>query len=132
MFSIPVSNGEIIDKITILKIKLLKVKDPIKLQNIKKEYELLIPFLQKINMSDKDELFIKLYKTNLDLWGWQDWQREKWFEFGKKENFINIELYFNSQKDYQLNDKRARIKKEINIKTNSKIVEEKMFTNYSI
>ena len=83
-------------------------------------------------MSDKDELFIKLYKTNLDLWGWQDWQREKWFEFGKKENFINIELYFNSQKDYQLNDKRARIKKEINIKTNSKIVEEKMFTNYSI
>ena len=36
MFSIPVSNGEIIDKITILKIKLLKVKDPVKLQNIKK------------------------------------------------------------------------------------------------
>ena len=128
---IPVSVGELIDKITILKIKSEKINDENKLKNVRKEYELLIDIMNKINITENDDLFIKLYDLNLEFWNYHDWQREKW-KNNLNNNMIDIELYKANKNEHILNDKRAEIKKNINLKYNSDIVEEKQFISYNI
>lgn len=130
MIHIPVSNGEIIDKLTILKIKISKM-DGDKLINVKKEYNLLLPFLEIMGLDEKHELFKKLFEINLEFWEYHDWQRER-FNKCKDENLIDIELYKKNRHEHIMNDNRARIKKEINILTKSIIIEEKQFISYNI
>ena len=131
MLLVPISIGELIDKITILKIKQLKIKqNDEKLSNVKKEYELLYKILTDLNISEDDEYFIKLYNVNFIFWEYHDWQREKWKV--SNDNLIDIELYRRNKEEHILNDKRAEIKKQINIKYNSNIVEEKQFLSYNI
>ena len=131
MIYVPVSLGELIDKITILKIKLEKIYDVNKLNNVKKEYELLSEIMTKLNINETDKLFIDLYKLNLEFWNYHDWQREKW-KNNSNENIIDIELYKANRNEHILNDKRAEIKKNINTKYNSDIIEEKQFISYNI
>jgi hypothetical protein len=130
MIFVPISIGELIDKITILKIKMEKINDDAKLKNVKKEYELLIIIMNNLNIKESDNLFIELYKLNLEFWNYHDWQREKWKCYN--ENIVDIELYKANKNEHILNDKRAEIKKNININYNSDIIEEKQFISYNI
>jgi len=130
MIQIPVCNGELVDKLTILEIKKNKMTGD-KLENVTKEYDLLYPYLVQIGLSREHELFKKLYDINLEFWEYHDWQRERW-RLLENANFIDIELFKRNRDEHILNDERARIKKEINKLTNSEIIEEKLFISYHI
>jgi hypothetical protein len=121
---IEVSNGEIIDKLTILQIKLERIKDKEKLKNLKKEYDELVKITTSI-MSTTDPLYIALYNVNCELWGIEDHIRdlERKKEFG--DDFIST-----ARSVYFKNDNRAEIKKAINIRTSSGLFEEKSYEKY--
>ena len=124
---VEVSVGELLDKISILEIKKEKIKDVEKLQFINDEYNILKFELKNNVKFDKklDQLFTSLKEINSRLWLIEDNKRmcEKKSDFGEK--FINL-----SRDVHFLNDKRAKIKSEINNHTGSKIKEIKEYTNY--
>ena len=132
MILIPVSLGELIDKITILKIKQQKITDLVKLENVNREYDLLYNILKEQQITDEDEHFKQLYEINVEFWDYHDWQRERWQSLGNNANLVDVELYRKNREEHILNDKRAEIKKMINLKYKSEIVEEKQFIHYSI
>ena len=133
MITVPISIGELIDKLTILKIKQQKITDVEKLANVNKEYGLLMEILNKNSSIDENhELFMELYTLNLEFWEYHDWQREKWASLKKSATIIDIELYRRNEGEHILNDKRAEIKKKINKMFNSDIIEEKQFKSYEI
>ena len=122
-----ISAGELLDKISILEIKLIKLNDKEKRKEINKEYKILKKNNTKnikINKSLK-KLFKKLKNTNLKLWNIEDKTRicEKNKDFKKKFISLAREVYLN-------NDKRAKIKLEINKFLKSNIVEVKQYVNY--
>ena len=124
---VEISVGELLDKISILKIKKEKIKDPEKLKFIDDEFKVLKNQLDSNINPDKklDELFESLKKINSKLWVIEDEKRicEKNSDFG--ENFIKL-----SRDVHFLNDDRAKLKLEINTHTGSKIKEIKEYTNY--
>jgi hypothetical protein len=124
---VEISVGELLDKISILKIKKEKIKDPEKLQFIDEEYNVLKNQLDNnINSNKKlDELFESLKEINSKLWVIEDEKRmcEKNSDFGEKFVKLSRDIHF-------LNDDRAKIKLEINTHTGSKIKEIKQYTNY--
>jgi|TARA_Y100001954_G_C15674110_1_gene534252 predicted nucleic acid-binding Zn-ribbon protein len=124
---IEVSIGELLDKISILEIKLQKIKNPEKLRFIKDEYSILKDQLEKKIKSsgELNELYKSLKEINSKLWVIEDEKRlcEKEKEFDEKFIKLSREVHF-------LNDDRAKIKLEINNLTNSKIKEIKEYTNY--
>ena len=122
---VEVSNGEIVDKISILLIKMEKMKDSNKINNVDKELKQLLPYLDEIGIDVEDELFKKLKKMNLKLWDIEDKLRK--LESQKKFNGEFIEL---ARQVYYTNDLRSTIKKEININTGSKLIEEKSYEDY--
>jgi hypothetical protein len=122
---IEVSNGEIIDKITILLIKSEKIKDESKLKNVSNELCELLPLLSIININQEHPLFDKLYTVNLKLWEVEDSLR-----IMERDKSFNLEFIESARSVYYLNDDRAKIKKEINIITESTLVEEKSYVDY--
>tara|TARA_Y100000766_G_C18393311_1_gene359238 strand:- start:115 stop:510 length:396 start_codon:yes stop_codon:yes gene_type:complete len=120
--SIPVSIGEVIDKITILEIKSEKMSDE-KLKNITKEAYAIKNTISKLDI-DKD-LVSKVKQVNLDLWEIEDQIRikEKLKQFDK--DFISL-----ARSVYVKNDLRASLKREINIRYNSDLIEEKSYQIY--
>ena len=95
------------------------------------EYNLLKQQMQNIaEFSEEYPVFVELYNINLKMWEYQDWQREKWESV--KDEEIDEELFWGNKQEHLLNDERAAIKKKINLKYNSKIVEEKQFLSYGI
>ena len=120
----PISIGELIDKITILEIK-QKYMTGIKLKNINKEMKLLKNILQDKNLDINIELIKNLKKINKKLWEIEDNIRIKESKQEFDEEFIKL-----ARSVYIENDKRASIKKEINQKYNSDLVEEKSYKNY--
>jgi hypothetical protein len=121
---IEVSNGEIMDKLTIIQIKLERIKDAAKLVNLKKEYDELISIAPSIIGTD-DPLYKNLYDVNCELWDIEDHIRdlERKKDFG--EDFIAT-----ARAVYFKNDKRSEIKREINIMTSSGLTEEKSYEKY--
>jgi len=121
---IEVSNGEIIDKLTIIQIKLERIKDKVKLENLKKEYVELVSVTSSI-ISTSDPLYRSLYEVNCELWDIEDRIRdlERKKDFG--EDFIAV-----ARSVYYKNDRRAELKREINIKTSSGLIEEKSYEKY--
>ncbi len=125
---VEVSPGELLDKISILELKMLKIEDKDKLSNIQKEFYTLNPLCVKIFEeygSKMQNLYLELAKYNSQLWDIEDWirdcEREKRFD----EEFIQL-----ARSVYVTNDRRSKVKKEINILTNSQLVEEKSYKNY--
>ena len=112
-----VSIGEVLDKISILQIKLEHIHDEDKLVNIRHELALLqdIPEIRGVDIT-------QLYRVNLKLWKVEDQLREleKVYDFG--DGFVQL-----ARSVYKLNDERARIKKDINVATSSEVVEEKSY-----
>ena len=124
---VEVSVGELLDKISILEIKKEKIKDPEKLKFINDEHMILRGQLEQNVKSDDilNKLFQSLKEINAKLWIIEDDKRmcEKNSNF--TENFIKL-----SRDVHFLNDKRAKIKLEINNHTGSKIKEIKEYTSY--
>ena len=120
----PISIGELIDKITILEIKQIYMTG-IKLKNINKEMKLLKNILQDNNLEINIDLIKKLKKVNKKLWEIEDNIRIKERNQEFDEEFIEL-----ARSVYIENDKRASIKKEINQRYNSDLVEEKSYKNY--
>ena len=123
-----ISVGELFDKITILKIKLKKINDPVKLKNIKTELEILIEQSNKIILDNKELLnkhVEKLQEINEELWDIENIKRECEANKDFGESFIKI-----SRDVHFKNDIRASIKKEINLLSDSKITEEKEYSKY--
>ncbi len=127
---IEVSNGEIIDKYTILEIKLSEIKNTEKLKNIQHEYDVLTPVVESIYAGVTDKKQLKELKNNLlainkKLWKIEDDIRE--CERAKKFEQTFIDL---ARAVYYTNDDRSVIKKEINTFTGSDLVEEKSYEDY--
>ena len=123
-----ISVGELFDKITILNIKIKKIVDQQKLKNILKELNTLNDESTKIDIPDKlllDEQVKKLQSINGELWDIENFKRECEANKDFGENFIKL-----SRDVHFKNDIRAEIKKEINLLSNSVIVEEKEYSKY--
>ena len=125
---VEISNGELLDKISILELKLLKIEDEEKLVNIKKEFETLNPLVQELFKKYDGQIqnhYLELAKINGQLWDIEDWirdcEREKRFD----KEFVEL-----ARSVYITNDKRCEIKKLINILTSSGLVEEKSYKEY--
>ena len=119
----PVSLGELIDKITILEIKQINMTG-IKRKNVNKELKLLKKILQDKNLEIDINLINSLKEVNNNLWEIEDNIRIK-----ERNQQFNKEFIQLARSVYKENDKRASIKKEINQKYNSKLIEEKSYSN---
>ena len=125
---VEVSNGELLDKLTILELKMSNIIDDKKLINVKKEFNELSPLAKLLFEKFKDELLIKykeLALINSELWKIEDDIREceKNKNFGEKFVELARAVYFT-------NDKRSNVKKQINILTGSGFIEEKSYEDY--
>jgi len=121
---IEISNGEILDKITILRLKLEHIYDQEKRANIIKEYDFLKDISEEINYPE--DLYEELYLVNKALWRIEDDIRNKERKKEFDEEFIKL-----ARSVYFTNDKRSEIKKEINLKTESEFIEEKSYEDYA-
>ncbi len=126
----PVSLGELVDKITILEIKMINISNQSKINNISNELKILESrlnsFLNEEELKNLQPLKIELSKINNSLWSIEDDIRdcEKNKEFG--DDFIRL-----ARAVYVTNDQRAKVKKEINLIFGSELIEEKSYQEYS-
>jgi len=123
----PISVGEFLDKISILKIKSFKIKDEEKLKNIKFELEHLNKILEE-KLSDYEYLKKRgdeLYQVNTSLWNIEDKIRE----CERKKQF-DSDFIFLARSVYITNDKRFEIKNKINEECGSNFKEEKSYEDY--
>jgi hypothetical protein len=126
MISIPISVGELLDKLSILHIKKDKIQDSDKVKKVKIEYELLYkisePFL---GIKEFFNLYDDLIKTNSELWEIED--KLRIFE---KQKLFNQEFIELARAVYYTNDERFEIKNKINAISNSEIQEQKSYEDY--
>ena len=122
---IEVSIGEIVDKVTILNIKLKKIKNEDKLRNIKKEFDILRSSMEHIGIGIDSAEVKELESINNTLWDIEDRIRIKESKKEFDKDFIELarNVYFN-------NDKRSEIKRKINLKYCSDLIEEKEYVEY--
>ena len=125
---VEVSNGELLDKLTILELKLTNIADVQKLSNIQKEHDELSPLADQLFDSYGEELknlYKKLTEINSELWIIEDDIREceRNKDFGS--DFVSL-----ARAVYFTNDKRSDVKKAINLLTDSGFVEEKSYEDY--
>ncbi len=121
---IEVSNGEIVDKLTIIQIKLERISDEKKLVNLRKEYVVLDSAVAGI-IEKEDPLYIRLYEINCELWDIEDLIREK-----EKAKQFDKDFIETARSVYFTNDIRSEVKKQINNQTGSTFVEEKSYEDY--
>ena len=124
MYRIPVSLGELIDKITILNIKLNYANDK-KKDNLKHEHDLLLNELSKSSVQIDINFIEELQIINQKLWDLEDKIRIKEFKKVFDQEFIEL-----ARSIYKLNDNRFKKKLEINKKYKSEIIEEKIYHKY--
>ena len=125
--NVPISPGELVDKITILEIKKEFIQDINKLNNINHEYDVLMKIYNEniLKVEGVEVLKSKLKDINLTLWKIEDDIRD--CERDKNFNECFVEL---ARSVYFTNDKRSKIKLEINVLLNSSLVEEKSYKDY--
>ena len=124
---VPVSVGEVLDKITILQIKLAHISDAAKRANIQNELDALLPLVagDAFTTDQMQALMAELKLVNEALWDIEDDIREKEAAKSFDAEFIRL-----ARAVYVTNDKRAEIKKQINLATGSALVEEKSYESY--
>lgn len=123
---VEISNGELLDKLSILELKLMKLTDPNQLKNIEVERSILLEAAKPFwHNPDIYEFYMQLMTVNEKLWDIEDAIRAK----EAKQEFDNefIEL---ARSVYFTNDDRSAIKRAINKDTGSQLVEEKMYAKY--
>ena len=128
LLTIPISPGEMLDKITILEIKSVRISDQTKLLNVSKELHLLDELWSKHESEDEAliKMRLELRTINEKLWDIEDDIRDEERNNRFGERFIEL-----ARLVYFTNDKRADVKKQINLHLNSDIVEEKSYQQYS-
>jgi len=122
---IEVSIGELVDKLSILAIKLQKISNPDKIVNIKKEYDILLEATQELGISLDSDEYLRLVEVNLQLWEIEDRIRIKESNKEFDAEFISL-----ARSVYFRNDDRSDVKREINLRYNSELIEEKEYINY--
>ena len=122
-----ISVGEFLDKITILEIKSERIKDASKLENVHKELNILRQTWQASPFSQKNIAaeIAELKEINEKLWVIEDQIRDKESEGAFDEQFIEL-----ARAVYVTNDERAAVKRRINVKVGSNLVEEKSYADY--
>ena len=119
---VPISIGELIDKISILKIKLNKMKGN-QLSNVKNELKALEAIVKAKNLLIEPSISKNLNEVNLLLWEIEDKIRLK-----EMNNMFDNEFIQLARSVYQQNDKRASLKRKINCMYNSQFIEEKLYS----
>jgi hypothetical protein len=124
---VPISPGELLDKLTILDIKSERIADPDKLANVNRERELLEAVWRDAGLDSGSirALRTELKRINEALWAIEDDIREEERHGRFGERFIEL-----ARSVYITNDQRAAIKKQINLELDSAIVEEKSYRDY--
>lgn len=124
---VPISPGELLDKITILRIKAARMADPAKVANVRLELSLLEKTWResvdaRVDLADEEQA---LQSVNERLWVIEDDIRDKEAAQAFDARFVEL-----ARSVYVENDERAAIKKRINVKLGSRIVEEKSYKQY--
>jgi hypothetical protein len=123
---VPISVGELMDKITILEIKSERIKNPGQLENIARELGALRAVrLGDIDRAMLDKLSAELKRVNAELWDVEDAIRECEARGDFGDPFIEL-----ARAVYRLNDDRARLKKAINLASGSRLIEEKSYKSF--
>ena len=125
---VEVSTGELVDKLSILEIKLLNIKDKEKTKNVYKELETLNPYFQELLDAygiKMKNLYTRISNINKALWDIEDAIRDKEKAEEFDEEFVEL-----ARSVYIVNDQRAAVKKEINLLTKSELIEEKSYSDY--
>ena len=124
---IAISPGELLDKVSILDIKLEQITDTQKRANVQVEYDLLMSIVQQHNLLSEgiDKLYKNLKAINQELWDIEDDIRDCERTNDFSDTFIQL-----ARSVYFTNDKRAAVKKQINIELGSQLVEEKSYQSY--
>jgi hypothetical protein len=125
---VPVSPGEVLDKITILEIKSERMSDPEKVANVRVELALLQRTWRELITDDETigRLHAELKKINEELWEIEDDIRDKERVREFDERFIEL-----ARAVYFTNDRRSEVKKALNLHLGSEIIEEKSYQDYS-
>ena len=123
---VPISIGELMDKITILEIKSERISNADQLDNIMHE----LSALRAVRLGDVDEKTLRglsgeLKRVNAELWDVEDAIRECDARGDFSETFINL-----ARAVYRLNDERARLKRRINLASGSRLIEEKSYRSF--
>ena len=124
---VPVSWGELIDKITILEIKSIRITSATAFANVRLELNLLNEKASQLILSKPELLKLKqdLTLVNQALWEIEDKIRDKEAAADFGSEFIDL-----ARSVYKTNDRRAAIKREINLRLKSKLMEEKSYTGW--
>jgi hypothetical protein len=127
LISVPVSFGELLDKVAILEIKSERMSDPAKLANVRRELDALNDTWRQAPQSKTDigELLAALKAVNERLWVIEDDIRIKESKQEFDAEFIRL-----ARAVYFENDERARLKRDINLRLGSALVEEKSYQDY--
>jgi hypothetical protein len=125
---IPVSWGELFDKLTILQIKSERINDPGKLENVRRELAELDKVVRTAGLQSAalDQAVAALREANSKLWVIEDDIRDC-----ERERRFDAEFIRLARAVYYTNDERAALKKRINMLTGSELVEEKSYSSYS-
>ena len=127
-FLVPVSPGEVLDKITILEIKSERMNDPAKLANVRAELALLQDTWSRAVKEDDHvrTLHAQLREINEALWVIEDDIRDKERVREFDQRFIEL-----ARSVYFTNDRRSAVKKQLNLHLGSRIIEEKSYQDYT-
>jgi hypothetical protein len=128
IIEVPVSVGEVIDKITILEIKSERISDPVKVGNVRDELDALRPLVTGPVFESEEmvRLIDGLRDVNAELWDIEDDIRKEEAAGRFEDRFIEL-----ARAVYVTNDKRAALKKAINLATGSDLLEEKSYEDYT-
>jgi hypothetical protein len=125
--TIETSPGEFLDKLSILEIKSERIGDPGKLANVRRELDLLRATWEASALADRDisAAMIELKQVNVTLWEVEDRLREKEAQGAFDDEFIEL-----ARTVYRTNDRRAAIKRDLNLALGSDLIEEKSYKAY--
>lgn len=125
--TIETSPGEFLDKLSILEIKAERITDPGKLANVRRELDLLRTTWEASSLADRDisAALVELKQVNVTLWEVEDRLREKEAQGAFDEEFVEL-----ARSVYKTNDRRAAIKRDLNLAMGSDLIEEKSYKAY--
>jgi len=121
------SPGEFLDKLSILEIKAERMTDPAKLANVRRELDLLRATWESSPLAERDisAALVELKQVNLSLWEVEDRLREKEAQGAFDAEFVEL-----ARSVYKTNDRRAAIKRDLNVALGSDLIEEKSYKAY--
>jgi len=123
---VEISNGDLLDKLSILRIKEMFITDTKKSLNIKSEIDTLAPLCSDLLSDERiSQLYLNLVSINTNLWEVEDRIRAK-----ERLNEFDAEFIELARSVYYTNDNRSAIKREINLISGSRIIEEKDYPDY--